>query len=209
MMAWCLLVWLYNSVFCALAFLFLHWVPEFSRKPWTNKRGTFFIKYYWTTFSVVITMAHSWGHNTCYHGISMHSCKLNENHSCEASSSVKKQLMFCMSFCCVLNLSQRAIKWMQSLTVLRKQGSFASQRVDAAGRRHVGQELMMYRLQYEHVLDVKCDFETCSSQSKYFLRQRGWISFQSHTYLQGIHELWATEVTVFCFALLCFSWYKS
>lgn len=91
---------------------------------------------------------------------------------------------------------------MQSPEVIRKQGNFASQRVDAAGRRLVGQELLMYTLQCEHVLDAKCDFETCSSQSKYFLRQRGWISFQSHTYLQGVHELWATEVTVFCFALL-------
>ena len=57
-------------------------------------------------------------------------------------------------------------------------------------------------LQYKHVMDVKYDFETCCLQSKYFLRQGGWINFQSHTYLQGVYKLWATEVTVFCFALL-------
>lgn len=112
--------------------------------------------------------------------------------------------MFCMSFYSALNLSQRALSYKMDAKPksLKESGSFASQRVDAAGRRPVDQELLMYRLQNEHVLDVKCDFETCSSQSKYFLRQRGWISFQSHTYLQGVHELWATEVTVFCFGLL-------
>lgn len=64
MMAWCHLVWLFSPILCALAFLFFQWVPEYSRKPWTSKRGIFFIKYSWATFSVVITMAHSWGHNT-------------------------------------------------------------------------------------------------------------------------------------------------
>jgi len=53
---------------------------------------------------------------------------------------------------------------MQSLKVSRKQGSFASWRIDVLCRRTLVCQELLIQFWYKHVLDVKCDIETCHLQ---------------------------------------------